>query len=144
MSGHTEGPWVVDPKYPLAVRPMTDSTDDRRPGKLMVGNAEIVNLAGSDHIPNYGPGARATAYAKAYYGDSALIHPDITYEQAKANASLIAAAPDLLEAARSASQFYEILADSFREDEMTEPADDCAAEAARLRAAVAKAEGHEA
>ena len=122
QDGHTPGPWVVDPKYPLCVRPTADSTDRRRPGRHMLNNVEVANLCN-----DYGLRERAqdrVAQAEAFLPKSFYR----TYEEAKANARLIAAAPELLDACRVVLRAY------YNADHVPEALD-------RAFAAVAKVDG---
>jgi hypothetical protein len=73
---HTPGPWIVDDKFPLTVRPTISSTDERYPGPCPVANVSLVDIG----------------ILRGAHGNEA-----VPFEEAKANARLIAAAPELLE-----------------------------------------------
>ncbi|RVH21467.1 hypothetical protein [Sinorhizobium meliloti] len=65
----------------------------------------------------------------------------MTYEEAMANARLIAAAPDMLDALKLLNKWFEITGSSVKHRWEHIPAEDRAAIVAATKAAIAKAEG---
>jgi len=111
MSKHTPGPWTY---YWYEKNQRTH-----------VGEFGITEETRGYSFPLTMGGKRDSGYAKT----------------AEANARLIAAAPDLLEAARIAANACDILATESADSDDTEHAEIWRRKAARARAAIAKATG---
>jgi hypothetical protein len=110
MSKHTPGPWTVGAR-----------------GKYGTHNANII-------FSNGGEGSVATVYGLPMHTNLEEVDPK--YAEGMANARLIAAAPELLEALREAYGYVDCI------PETAAGGDDAAIELARrLRAAIAKATG---
>lgn len=82
MTEHTAGPWEVDPRYPLIVRP----------SGVLVEVTNLRNHYGATRATCSVAAARPTSYQPGAY---------ITFEEAKANARLIAASPMLADRAEA-------------------------------------------
>lgn len=115
MGGHTPGPWVVHPYWPGVVVPASDASKGR--GGAVDPDVEAGEYAKEIHN-------EAGSQFSEYHRSRVMPH------EAKANARLIAAAPDLLEALRA------LLDDP-------DPRGAPAQVWEQARAAIAKAEGRE-
>lgn len=118
MSGHTPGPWV------------TGNDFENSGGGFNVGAGHNVRSAST-------PRVCVAHTARVFFGGEEYVSED----QAQANARLIAAAPDLLEAARGVQTLYAELNAAMPAIINTPGGEAVIAAVQRANAAIARAEG---